>query len=97
MAAAPFLLAGAVAAVIGAIKQRLAWFVISAVACLPIIFYFLAVPAWLFKLQGLLLLALPVAGILAIRLSKPWLSKLVGGLLAVVCIALLILVSVDPW
>lgn len=97
MAAAPFLLAGAAAAVVGALKQRLAWFVTAAVVCLPMILYFLAVPAWLFKLQGLLLLVLSAAGIFAIRLGKPQLSKLFGGLLAVTCTVWLILVIVDPW
>lgn len=97
MPAALFFLAGAGAAAIGILKQRLAWFVTAAVVCLPMALYFLAVPARLFNLQGILLLGLPIAGIIAMRLGKPWLSKLVSGLFAVMCTVWLILVLADPW
>ncbi|HEY8347668.1 MAG TPA: hypothetical protein VIL07_10435 [Symbiobacteriaceae bacterium] len=95
--AAPFLLAGAVAAVIGAVKQQWEWFVTAAVACLPLTYYFLGSPSWLFNLQGLLLLGLPLLGVVAVRFGKAWLAKLVGGILAVCCTAWLIVVIVDPW
>lgn len=88
---------GAVAAGVGALKQRLLWFVISAVACLPMIAYFLLVPRPIFRAQGLLLLLLSIVGIIAVRLGKPRLSQLIGLLLAINCGGWSVFMMLDRW